>query len=80
MIVTRMMIKLIMVMTMIIFYKGEDGDVNEEEDDDDGKQRDRMLLFLLPLLLPMSPHHPMCAYVCERNIVCGCVRETSESC
>jgi hypothetical protein len=69
---TRMMI---MVTRMIIFYKGEDGDVNEEEDDD-GTQRVQMMLFSLPLLLPMSPHHLLCAYVCERNIVCGCVRET----
>ena len=72
MIVTRMMI---MVMTMILFYKGEDGDVNEE-DDDDGTKRDHMLLFSLSLLLPMSPHHLLCAYVYERNIVCGRVRET----
>ena len=66
---------MIMVMTMIIFYKGEDGDVNEE-DDADGTKRDHMLLFLLPLLLPMSPHHLLCAYVCERKMVCGCARET----
>ena len=72
MIVTSIMI---MVMRMIIFYKGEEGDVNEE-DDDDGTKRDQMLLFSLALLLPMSPHHLLCAYVCERNIVCGCVRDT----
>ncbi len=64
-----------MVMTVIIFYKGEEGDVNEEKDDD-GTKIDHMLLFLLPLLLPMSPHHLLCTYVCKRNIVCGCVRET----
>ena len=72
MIVTRMMI---LAMTMIIFYNGEEKDVNEEEEDN-GTKRDRMLLFSLPLLLPTSPHHLMCAYVCERNIVCECVRET----
>ena len=72
MIVTRTMI---MVMTMIIFYKGEDEDVNEEEGDD-GTQRDQMLLFSLSLLLPMSPHHLSCAYVCERKNVRGCVRDT----
>ena len=34
------------------------------------------LMFMMPLLLPMSPHHLLCAYVCERKMVCGCARET----